>query len=125
MRGTFSEYLPFVDFATLIRTDIKSETIGTCRIGDLVRSNTYLGALFPLGTKKATDPAIPIIYSSIGKSRKIFSFSTGDQLKLECRLVPLDYEFRGILHRKECFCFEEKPFGLEILDVYTKKTKES
>lgn len=119
--GTFSEYIPFVDFTTFIKTDIRSEITGTCRLGDIVKSGTYLGALFPLETKKATEPAIPLVYSSAGKSTKIFSFTTGDQLKLECRLVPLDYEFRDILYKKEQFCFQDRPFGLEILDVYTEK----
>lgn len=123
--GTFSEYVPFVDMTTLIGTSSKSETTSSCRLGDIVRDGTYLGALFPLEAERATEPAIPLIYSSTDKSRKVFSFSTGDQLKLECQLVPLDYSFRGILYNKECFCSKEKPFGLKITDVYTKRPQKA
>jgi hypothetical protein len=123
IEGTFSEFVPFVDFATLVTSDVRSNATGTCRLGDIVKRGKYIAALFPPEAGKATEPAIPIVYSTAPRSRKMFSFSTGDQVDLECQLIPLDYGFRGILHRGETFCFEGKPFGLEIHDVYTKKPK--
>lgn len=121
--GTFSEYIPFVDFASLIKEEEVSESIGTCRLGDILENGTYMGAVFPEKTENANIPSVPIIYSKGDKSRKLFAYSTGDQLRLECRLVPLDYNLRNLISKKAYFCYDGKPFGLKVLDVNRQVSK--
>ena len=47
VNGTFSEYIPFVDFASLVKESPVSDSIGTCRLGDIVQNGTYMGSFFP------------------------------------------------------------------------------
>ena len=117
VQGTFSEFVPFVDFATLINDKISGESVGTCRLGDLVSNGNYIGALFPEGTTTSKKASIPLIYSVCDKSKKLFSYSTGDQLRLECMIIPLDYDYRRILNKTNYFCYDGKPFGLRVLNV--------
>jgi hypothetical protein len=126
VHGTFSEYVPFVDLASLLplSPDIESQaqTVATCRLGDTVRTGQYIAALFQSETTNANAPSIPLLYSSRDPG-KIFSLTTGHQVELLCSPVALDYEFRNILHRGEYFTFADRAFGLKVLDVCTKRPK--
>jgi hypothetical protein len=126
VHGTFSEYLPFVDLASLLplSPDIESNThtVATCRLGDTVKTGQYIAALFQSETANANAPSIPLLYSSRDPG-KVFSLRTGHQVELLCAPVALDYEFRKILQRGEYFTYADRAFGLKVLDVCTNRPK--
>jgi hypothetical protein len=124
VRGTFSEYVPFVDLTRLLPVKVKNEKIqnkvATCRLGDIVKTGEYVAVLFEDHATQSAGPSIPILYSS-KRNREVFSLSTGHQVEFLCAPVPLDYGFRSILHRNEYFTFDDKPFGLRVMRVCTKR----
>jgi hypothetical protein len=124
VHGTFSEYIPFVDLTRLLPLKVKNEKnqnkVATCGLGDIVKTGEYVAVLFEDQATQSTGPSIPILYSS-KRNKEVFSLSTGQQVEFLCAPVPLDYGFRSILHRNEYFTFDNKPFGLRVMNVCTKR----
>ncbi|MHA1702266.1 MAG: hypothetical protein ACTSWK_08370 [Promethearchaeota archaeon] len=130
--GTYSEFIPFVNFAELlpnINIENIPPSIGTCRLGDSVVSGKYIGALYlPDEHSGISTPAVPIFFDNkIQLSRSVL---TGDQIKLKCRVLELENIWRRIFSPKGTFEFERrdgeaKPYGLEVLEVITKQSSQT
>ena len=116
--GTFSEYIPFVNIPQLLPfATEETGIIGTCRLGDSVIQNKYIGAIYLLDENDANNPALPIFYNG---DSKLFSPSirTGDQIRIKCKLLTLDNVWRKILNKESLnYNKEVLPYGLEVLDV--------
>jgi hypothetical protein len=92
VQGTFSEYVPFVNFSKILPDNLQSKNmsnIGTCRLGDSIIDGKYIGAIHLPNETSGNSPAIPIFYSG---SSKLCSpnFKTGDQIRLKCKITSLD-----------------------------------
>lgn len=120
INGTFSEYVPFVNLPSLLPLKDPPEKIsriGTCRLGDCIMNNRYIGVIHLPNEDHGASPAIPIFYSGTSKLCSPL-IQTGDQIKLKCRLTALDSIWRRILFTgKNIYGFELLPYGLEVIDV--------
>lgn len=118
--GTFSEYLPFVDLASVLeekqlRLSAVSRTVRLEAIDDM-----YCGALFPLDQIDAfSEQTIPVFYRI---DSPMLQHYTGQMLEVICKITKIPIAYQQLISKRECFTFEKEgdieiPFGLEILKV--------
>ncbi len=124
--GTFSEYIPFVNFQYLLpfnTTSYKLNEIGTCRLGDTITPGKYVSAIYLPDERLGRNMALPIFYQ--GDSLLCSpSVRTGSQVRLECKISRLDNIWRKVLNPGELvYGPDTPPYGLEVIKAERQKNE--